>query len=106
MLKMKPPMNADELRSAFIRVQLWFRSIRGIRGAFFPTSLAQGVFYGWRIVTASFTILFVVVGIVYYSFPVFYLPLINEFGWSRAEVTAGFFFRILLIGPLFGISAG
>jgi len=70
------------------------------------SSLSHRVFYGWRIVTASFTILFVVVGIVYYSFPVFYLPLINEFGWSRAEVTAGFFFSILLIGPLFGISAG
>jgi len=70
------------------------------------SSLSHRVFYGWRIVTASFTILFVVVGIVYYSFPVFYLPLIDEFGWSRAEVTAGFFFSILLIGPLFGISAG
>ncbi len=68
--------------------------------------LSHRVFYGWRIVTASFTILFVVVGIVYYSFPVFYPPLIDEFGWSRAEVTGGFFFSILLIGPLFGISAG
>lgn len=64
------------------------------------------VFYGWRIVSASFTILFVVVGMVYYSFPVFYAPLIDEFGWSRAQVTAGYFFSILLIGPIFGISAG
>lgn len=64
------------------------------------------MFYGWWIVTASFTILFVVVGIVYYSFPVFYIPLIDEFGWSRAEVTAGFFFSILVVGPIFGISAG
>ena len=70
------------------------------------SSWSHRVFYGWRIVTASFTILFVVVGIVYYSFPVFYPPLIDEFGWSRAEVTGGFFFSILLIGPLFGISAG
>ena len=64
------------------------------------------MFYGWRIVAASFTVLFVLVGIVYYSFPVFYAPLIREFGWSRAEVTGGFFFSILVIGPVFGISAG
>lgn len=51
-------------------------------------------------------ILLVIVGIVYYSFPVFYPSLIQEFGWSRAEVTAGFFYSILIIGPVFGISAG
>ena len=64
------------------------------------------MFYGWRIVAACFTILFVIVGIVYYSFPVFYAPLIEEFGWSRAQVTAGFFLSILFVGPLFGVSAG
>ncbi len=64
------------------------------------------MFYGWRIAAACFTILFVIVGIVYYSFPVFYAPLIDEFGWSRAQVTAGFFYGILIVGPIFGISAG
>ena len=64
------------------------------------------MYYGWRITAASFAILFVVVGIVYYSFPVFYAPLIDEFGWTRAQVTAGFFYGILIIGPIFGISAG
>jgi MFS family permease len=64
------------------------------------------MFYGWRVAAASFAILFVIVGIVYYSFPVFYLPLIDEFGWTRAQVTAGFAISIVIIGPLFGISAG
>ncbi len=64
------------------------------------------MYYGWRIAAACFTILFVIVGIVYYSFPVFYAPLIAEFGWSRAQVTAGFFLSMILIGPVFGISAG
>lgn len=64
------------------------------------------MFYGWRIAAVSFTILFVIVGIVYYSFPVFYAPLIESFGWSRAQVTAGFFYSILIVGPVFGISAG
>lgn len=64
------------------------------------------MFYGWKIAAASFAILFFVIGIVYYSFPVFYGPLINEFGWTRAQVTAGFAISIVVIGPLFGISAG
>ena len=64
------------------------------------------MYYGWRITAASFAVLFVVVGIVYYSFPVFYAPLIDEFAWTRAQVTAGFFYGILIVGPIFGISAG
>ncbi len=64
------------------------------------------MFYGWRVASGSFLILFVIVGIVYYGFPVFYLPLTEEFGWSRAQVTAGFFFGLAVIGPVFGISAG
>ena len=64
------------------------------------------LFYGWRVAGACFLNLFAIVGIMYYSFPVFYSPLIQEFGWSRAQVTAGFAVSIVVIGPLFGISAG
>jgi MFS family permease len=64
------------------------------------------LYYGWRIAASTFLTLLVIVGIVYYSFPVYYAPLISEFGWSRAEVTAGFFYSILIVGPIFGISAG
>jgi MFS family permease len=64
------------------------------------------MYYGWKIVATCFTILFVVVGVSYYSFPVFYAPLIEEFHWSRAAVTAGFAISIIFVGPLFGVSAG
>ncbi len=64
------------------------------------------LFYGWRVAGASFLNLFAIVGIMYYSFPVFYKPLIDEFAWSRAQVTAGFAVSIVFIGPLFGVSAG
>src|SRR4030042_2230174 len=67
---------------------------------------SQKVFYGWRVAGASFFNLFAIVGIMYYSFPVFYAPLIEDFHWSRAQVTAGFAVSIIFIGPLFGISAG
>jgi len=64
------------------------------------------MYYGWRITAASFTLLFIVVGMVYYGFPVFYAPLIAEFGWTRAQATAGFLYGMLLIGPIAGISTG
>ena len=64
------------------------------------------IFYGWRVAGASFLNLFAIVGVMYYSFPVFYKPLIDEFHWSRAQVTSGFAVSIIFIGPLFGISAG
>ncbi len=64
------------------------------------------LFYGWRVAGACFLNLFAIVGIMYYSFPVFYSPLIQEFGWSRAQVTAGFAVSIVVIGPLFGIMGG
>lgn len=67
---------------------------------------AGKLFYGWRVAGACFLNLFAIVGIMYYSFPVFYSPLIQEFGWTRAQVTAGFAVSIIVIGPLFGITGG
>ncbi|MCX6005036.1 MAG: MFS transporter [Chloroflexi bacterium] len=46
-----------------------------------------GIFYGWIIVIAAFMILFITSGINF-SYGVFYLPIINEFGWTRG-LTAG-----------------
>ena len=66
----------------------------------------MGMYYGWRITAASFALLFIVVGMVYYGFPVFYAPLIAEFGWTRAQATAGFLYGMLLIGPISSISSG
>lgn len=68
--------------------------------------MANKFFYGWWVALGSFITLFTVVGILYYGFPVFYRPLIDEFGWSRAELTAGYMISTIVLGPLFGIFAG
>ncbi len=49
-----------------------------------------GVYYGWRIVAVAFLTHCLTVGCVFYSFGVFFTPLIREFGWSRAELSWGF----------------
>lgn len=61
-------------------------------------------FYGWVVVTTVFLTLAVGLGI-YYSFPVFYVAMLEEFDWGRAP-TAGVFSAALLVSGLGGIIAG
>lgn len=49
----------------------------------------QGVFYGWVIVAIGFVTLGAAFG-VWYSFSVFFLAIIEEFGWSRAVASSIF----------------
>jgi MFS family permease len=47
------------------------------------------IFYGWRIVTAAFVVLFTAYG-AQYSFGVFFAALLDEFRWSRAGLAGVF----------------
>lgn len=51
---------------------------------------ARNAYYGWRIVAVAFLTHCLNVGCVFYSFGVFFTPLIQEFGWSRAQLSWGF----------------
>ena len=64
------------------------------------------VYYGWWIVLAAFLNLFFVVGIIFYGFPVFYPYFVESLGFTRAQVTQGFFFGFLFAGLPFGVLAG
>jgi MFS family permease len=50
----------------------------------------EGAYYGWRIVAVAFLTQCLTVGCVFYSFGVFFTPLIAEFGWTRAQLSWGF----------------
>lgn len=63
--------------------------------------------YGWIVVIAAFLITFITCG-VNYSYGVFFLPIVNEFGWSRGlaavvVLVAGISYAITL--PVTGILA-
>jgi len=48
------------------------------------------IYYGWRIVAVAFLTHCLNVGCVFYSFGVFFTPLIEEFRWTRAQISWGF----------------
>lgn len=67
----------------------------------------RGIFYGWWIVAASFGLIAYGGGAYWYGFSVFFKPIQNEFGWTRAETSAAFSLASLeggvqgpIVGPL------
>jgi len=57
------------------------------------------LFYGYILVAAAFLIMFVMWG-AYYSFGVFFKPLLAEFGWTRAMTSGAFSLSLILTGSL------
>jgi MFS transporter, OFA family, oxalate/formate antiporter len=71
-----------------------------------PSYSSNCVYYGWWVALAAFLNLFFVVGIIFYGFPVFYPYFIESLGFTRAQLTQGFFLGFLFAGLPFGILAG
>ncbi|MFH1123713.1 MAG: MFS transporter, partial [Pseudomonadota bacterium] len=61
-------------------------------------------YYGWVIVTVSFLTLFMALGIRF-SFGVFYIAILKEYGWGRAA-TAGAFSLAMLSHAVFALISG
>jgi len=59
-----------------------------------------------QVALTSFFALFSIVGLALYGLPFFYDFMVEEFGWTRAQVTSGNALSKLLVGPLFGFIAG
>ena len=54
----------------------------------------------------AFVILFCIVGLALWGLPFSYDFMVQQFGWSRAQVTSGNALSRLLVGPVFGFIAG
>ena len=68
------------------------------------TGADPGIFYGYFIVGLSLIIMMMMWG-TYYSFGVFFKPLITEFGWTRATVSGATSLAMLMSG-LIGVAVG
>jgi sugar phosphate permease len=54
----------------------------------------------------SFAVLFCIVGLALWGLPFYYDFMVQQFGWTRAQVTSGNALSKIVVGPLFGFIAG
>jgi len=61
---------------------------------------------GMQATATAFAVLFCIVGLALWGLPYYYDFMLQQFGWTRAQVTSGNALSRLVIGPLFGFAAG
>jgi len=59
-----------------------------------------------QVTAAAFTTLFCIVGMALWGLPFYYDFMVQQFGWTRGQVTSGNALSKLVVGPLFGFFAG
>ena len=62
--------------------------------------------HAYQAAGTSFVVLFWIVGVSLWGLPFFYDFMVQQFGWSRAQVTSGNALSKLVVGPIFGFLAG
>jgi hypothetical protein len=59
-----------------------------------------------QVTAIAFLVLFCVVGMALWGLPFYYDFMVQQFGWTRAQVTSGNALSKLVVGPVFGFIAG
>jgi MFS family permease len=60
----------------------------------------------YQAAATAFVVLFCIVGISLWGLPFYYDFMVQQFGWTRAQVTSGNALSKLAVGPIFGFLAG
>ena len=64
------------------------------------------LWHKYQAAATSFVVLFWIVGVSLWGLPFFYDFMIQQFGWTRAQVTSGNALSKLVVGPVFGFLIG
>src|SRR6201981_3594458 len=59
-----------------------------------------------QITVTAFLVLFCIVGMALWGLPFYYDFMVQQFGWTRAQVTSGNALSKFVVGPVFGFIAG
>jgi len=59
-----------------------------------------------QVAAIAFIVLFCIVGMALWGLPFYYDFMVQQFGWTRGQVTSGNALSKLVVGPLFGVLAG
>ena len=62
--------------------------------------------HAYQAAATAFVVLFCIVGISLWGLPFYYDFMVQQFGWTRAQVTSGNALSKLVVGPIFGFLAG
>jgi MFS family permease len=60
----------------------------------------------YQAAATAFVVLFCVVGVALWGLPFYYDFMVQQFGWTRAQVTSGNALSKLVVGLIFGFLAG
>jgi len=60
----------------------------------------------YQAAATAFVVLFCIVGVALWGLPFYYDYMVQQFGWTRAQVTSGNALSKLVVGPIFGFLAG
>ena len=71
-----------------------------------PVNQIAPVRGAYQAAITGFVVLFWIVGVSLWGLPFFYDFMVQQFGWTRAQVTSGNAFSKLVVGPVFGFLAG
>src|SRR6266566_948529 len=59
-----------------------------------------------QVTATAFIVLFCIVGMALWGLPFYYDFMVQQFGWTRGQVTSGNALSKLVVGPVFGFIAG
>ncbi len=62
--------------------------------------------HAYQAAATAFVVLFCIVGVALWGLPFYYDFMVQQFGWTRAQVTSGNALSKLVVGPVFGFLAG
>jgi MFS family permease len=79
------------------------KSVRpGLRATPSPANQRQA----YQAAVTAFVVLFCIVGVALWGLPFYYDFMVQQFGWTRAQVMSGNALSKLVVGPMFGFLAG
>ncbi len=93
---MNEPDSCWKSGSAFSRIVI--RAVRTSKAELQPGAL--------QVASTAFVVLFCIVGLALWGLPFYYDFMVQQFGWTRAQVTSGNALSKLVVGPVFGFIAG
>jgi MFS family permease len=71
-----------------------------------PTQSPASQHQAYLAAITAFVVLFWIVGVSLWGLPFYYDFMVQQFGWTRAQVTSGNALSRLVVGPMFGFLAG